>query len=310
VDQCMLRRLLSCHRPPSRLAVRHCSSASTITVHRIALFACKPSTESSQFDAFLSTIEKCRTEVPGTMVAAAGPVFQHPSFTHAAYLGFTNEASLENYLPHQLHLSAGGLLTPMLDNDSATPLVVANFVAPSWLLDSAALPTVFHVAAFKLKPSFTDEMLAEVRSGLKAGVDSVPGVVFADMGRVHLPTAASCGLTHAWAFGIVDQSETDDRPDAILRPLIDAHAGRIMSHCDEDADVPMEYVTFADTSQSTVVSLIEGMIYDLRRSVLDAVKHENGNTAAGARVCKAMQKAKEVAQGVCEKVSAEQKSRG
>jgi len=55
----------------------------------------------------------------------------------------------------------------------------------------------------------------------------------------------------------------------------------------------------------SVEAMVQNMIEELNSALVDAVKHDKGNAAAGTRVRKAMQAAKATAQEVRAKVQAD-----
>ena len=55
----------------------------------------------------------------------------------------------------------------------------------------------------------------------------------------------------------------------------------------------------------SVEAMVQKMIDDLKDSLVDAAKHDKGNSAAGTRVRKAMQTAKNTAQDVRKQVQAD-----
>ena len=59
----------------------------------------------------------------------------------------------------------------------------------------------------------------------------------------------------------------------------------------------------------SVAEMVQGMIDTLNEALVDAGKHDNGNSAAGTRVRKAMQSTKNSAQDVRKQVQADKNSR-
>tara|TARA_B110000438_G_C15819032_1_gene653356 strand:- start:5207 stop:5386 length:180 start_codon:yes stop_codon:yes gene_type:complete len=55
----------------------------------------------------------------------------------------------------------------------------------------------------------------------------------------------------------------------------------------------------------SVADMVQGMIDTLNEALVDAGKHDRGNSAAGTRVRKAMQSTKNAAQGVRKQVQAD-----
>jgi len=55
---------------------------------------------------------------------------------------------------------------------------------------------------------------------------------------------------------------------------------------------------FASPRVMSVEAMVQAMIDDLTATLVDAVKHDKGNSAAGTRVRKAMQESKAAAQNV------------
>ena len=58
----------------------------------------------------------------------------------------------------------------------------------------------------------------------------------------------------------------------------------------------------------SVEAMVQKMIDDLTAALVDAAKHDKGNSAAGTRVRKAMQEAKAAAQAVRVQVQADKKT--
>ena len=59
----------------------------------------------------------------------------------------------------------------------------------------------------------------------------------------------------------------------------------------------------------SVTNMVQGMIDELNTALADAEKHDRGNSAAGTRVRKAMQSAKNTAQAIRLRVQSDKNSR-
>ena len=59
----------------------------------------------------------------------------------------------------------------------------------------------------------------------------------------------------------------------------------------------------------SVTNMVQGMIDELNAALADAEKHDRGNSAAGTRVRKTMQSAKNTAQAIRLRVQSDKNSR-